>query len=451
MNRFRIPFIALRIALLLAALGPLQASADLFDDAVSALTNDNLEAASLDNLGQSLRGGLAAGYPQYTPGPTPLHGFEISTPCGSFSFGQGLLDNMAGMLDPSAIMQGIQQTAMNLIGAAISQLPMVGLCYAAPTMCDIAKYLQDMINEMIQFKALSCQEAETMLTGLGGRLRKNVETHCTGRKMKGGMTMEQAQIACATNAGDMRKAIVDHASGKPIGDSSSDGDSKLIEDTLTRADAPQEIKDFALALLGEVEIKGGAGGEIDIDVKAPEKRVHDQYQIERNALEAEMHDSVRILGTTGSLASNKRQDISLPMMAMPDAVLRGLYDIWQHDQAAYEDYLGKLAGNITMLKLSWRAKETRDLLEEGTIDNTKLSEAELDILKARLKRLDREMDRFISEKSLAERHVLPVMQEIVADRRERQIAAFEATLSADVDSSSPANRFGAQLPLGYGY
>ena len=62
--------------------------ADLFDDALDALSNNNLQAASLDHLGQALRGGLAAGYPQYTPGPTPLHGFAISTPCGSFSFGQ---------------------------------------------------------------------------------------------------------------------------------------------------------------------------------------------------------------------------------------------------------------------------------------------------------------------------------------------------------------------------
>ena len=54
------------------------------------------------NLGQAFRGGLAAGYPVYTPGASVLHGFDISTPCGSFSFGQGLVDNLAGMLDPSA-------------------------------------------------------------------------------------------------------------------------------------------------------------------------------------------------------------------------------------------------------------------------------------------------------------------------------------------------------------
>ena len=446
-SRARITFI---LALLLV-LTPVLAHADLFDDAVSALTNDNLDKASLDHLGQSLRGGLVAGYPQYTPGPTPLHGFEISTPCGSFSFGQGFIDNMAGMLDPTAIIAGIQQTAMNLLAAAISQLPMIGLCYAAPTMCDIVKYLQDMINEMLQFKALSCQQAETLLTGLGGKLRKNFATQCQGEKMKGGMTMEQAQIACATNAADMRQAIIDHGTGKPIGDSSSDGNSKLIEDTLTRANAPQEIKDFALALLGEIEIKAGAGGEIDIDVQAPEKRLHDEYEIEIIQTQNEIEECVNIVEAGNPLAYDKRRNVSLPGMAMPDAVLKGLADIRREDQAAYESYRGKLAGNLVMLRLSWKVHETHDLLEEGTIDNTKLSEAELELMEARLNRLMRESDRFISEKAMAERHLLPIMQEIVADRRERQIAATTAGLAASDDPAVAGNRFGTQNALGYGY
>ena len=439
------------VAALLVPWSPFIAQADLFDDAVNALTNDNLEAASLDNMGQALRGGLATGYPQYTPGPTALHGFEIATPCGSVTFGQGLVDNLAGMLDPTAIISGIQTTATSLIGAAISQLPMVGLCYAAPTMCDIVKYLQDMVNEMIQFNGLSCQQAETMLTGLGGRLRKNVETQCIGRNLRGGMTMDRAKQACSTSANDMRQAITDHASGRPIGHSASDGDSRLIADTLARADASTEIIDFARELLGEVEIKPDARGAIDMDVQAPEKRMHDEYEEERTTMVAELHDSANIVGSGSLLPASKRRLVSLPGMAMPDAVLAGLYDIGQSDPAAYNDYLSKLSGSLAMLKLSWKVNETRDLLEEGTIDNTQLAEAEIEIMQARLNRLMRERDRFISEKELAERHALPVLREIIADRRERQMADAEAMLAADVDTGAADNRFGVQLPIGYGY
>ena len=287
---------------LLFLLSPMLSWADLFDDAVDALSNDNIEAASLDHLGQALRGGLAAGYPQYTPGPSVLHGFDISTPCGSFSFGQGLVDNLAGMLDPAAVISGIQSTATNLIGAAISQLPMVGLCYAAPTMCDIVKYLQDLVNEIIQFKGLSCSQAETMLTGLGGKLRRQVETECVGKGLRSGLTIDRAQAACL---GSTASGITEHA---PAGH--TDGNSRLIEDTLIRADAEQEIKDFAADLLGEVEISGDADGGIDVDIQAPRKRLHDEYQIERQAMLNEINESVNIVGGGSPLPADKRKQAS---------------------------------------------------------------------------------------------------------------------------------------------
>ena len=435
-------WMAAALAFLIGA-SPLTAGADLFDDAVNALSNNNIEAASLDHMGQAFRGGLAAGYPQYTPGPTVLHGFDISTPCGSFSFGQGLIDNLAGMLDPSAVIAGIQTTATSLIGAAISQLPMVGLCYAAPTMCDIVKYLQDLVNEIIQFKGLSCSQAETLLTGIGGKLRRQVETECVGKGLRSGLTIDRAQAACL---GSTASGVTEHA---PPG--GTDGNSRLIEDTLTRADAEQEIKDFARELLGEVEITGDSDGGIDVDVQAPTKRLHDEYQIERQQMVNEINAAVNIVGGGNPLPSDRRKVVSLPGMAMPDAVLRGLYDIWDTDPAAYNDYLAKMGGTLAMLKLSWKVNETRDLLEEGKIGNTQLSDAEMEIMEARLNRLERERDRFIGEKELMERHALPIMREVLAHRRELQDRAAAAALIAKHDSSRAVNRFGLQTPMGYGY
>ena len=443
---------ALMIGMLLGLVAgnPLVAIADLFVDSVNALGADKLEAASLDNVGRALRGGLAAGYPQYTPAPTMFHDFNISTPCGSFTFGTGLIDNLAGMLDPNAVIQGIQSTATNLIGAAISQLPMVTLCYAAPTMCDIVKYLQDMVNQVLQFKGMSCQQAEQMLTGLGGRLSGARTSRCISAQQRAGLTLTAAETACQ---GGSALGITDHATGEDITSPTSDGNSKLVEDSLTRAGAPQEIKDFARELLGEVEIKAGSSSNepVDVDIQAPEKRMHDVYQIERNTLEAAMEDAMNIVGGGNPLVPAKRTAISLPGTAMPDGILRGLYEIRQSDPAAYQDYLDKMSGTFAMLKLSWKVNETRDLLEEGKIDNTQMSEAELEILEARLARLMRERDRFVSEKELMERHALPIMREILADYRERQAGAGEVMLSSGVGRLLPESLLGRQLGLGYGY
>jgi hypothetical protein len=117
----------------------------------------------------------------------------------------------------------------------------------------------------------------------------------------------------------------------------------------------------------------------------------------------------------------------------------------------YNDYLAKMSGAFAMLKLSWKVSETRDLLEEGKIGNTQLSDAEMEIMEARLNRLLRERDRFIGEKELMERHALPVMREVLTHRRRQQDRVAGGALAADSDTSVAANRFGLQLPLGYGY
>ena len=165
----------------------------------------------------------------------------------------------------------------------------------------------------------------------------------------------------------------------------------------------------------------------------------------------EISDSVNIVGSGNQLPPDKRRLVSLPGMGMPDAVLRGLWDIREVDPAAYDDYLAKLSGTLAMLRLSWKVNETRDLLEEGKIANTQLSDAEMEIMEARLNRLERERDRFIGEKELMERHALPIMREVLAHRREQQERATGGALVAGADTGVAANRFGVQLPLGYGY
>ena len=427
--------------------GPQAVRADLFEEALQAMGSDKLDAARLDHVGRALRGGLAAGYPQLSPGNPLIHDFNISTPCGSFSFGTGLINNLRGMLDPTALIRGLQNTATNLIGAAISQLPMVSLCYGAPTMCDIVKYLQELVNEILQFKGLSCQQAETLLVGIGGRLSGARTSRCVSAQQRAGRTLIQAEEACV---GGSAGGIIHPETGNQV---APGGSAPLIEGSLARVNASQDIKDFAREVLGEIELKAGASPEepLDVDITAPRKRLHDEYKTERDQLTAKIEDAVTIVGSGNALTPAKYRDVSIPGVALPNGVMDALYDIKQVDAAAYQDYLGKLAGVFTMLKVSWRVSETEDLLEEGMLDNTQLSEAEEDIIRARLNRLSRERDRLIREKELAERHALPILQAILQDRQNRQRAAAEVAFGARVDGTTVANQFGAQNSMGYGY
>ena len=427
--------------------GPQAVRADLFEEALQALEADKLNAARLDHVGRALRGGLVAGYPTLPPGNPILHDFNISTPCGSFSFGAGLINNLAGMLDPSALIAGLQSTATNLIGAAISQLPMVSLCYAAPTMCDMVKYLQELVNEILQFKGLSCAQAETLLVGVGGKLSGARTSRCVSAQQRAGKTLIEAEEACV---GGSAGGIIHPETGNPV---PPGGSAPLIEGSLARANASQDIKDFAKEVLGEIELKAGATPEepLDVDITAPRKRLHDEYKTQRDQLTAKIEDAVTIVGAGNALTPAKYRDVSIPGVALPNGVMDALFDIKQVDPMAYQDYLGKLAGVFTILKLSWRVSETEDLLEEGMLDNTQLSEAEADIIRARLKRLSRERDRLIREKELAERHALPILEAILQDQQNRQRVAGEVAFGAGVDGGTVANQFGAQNSMGYGY
>ena len=456
-------WMALVTAAVVILSGPGYSHADLFEDALQALSNDNLDAAAFDSLGRSLRGGLAAGYPQLPSGTPLLNDFSISTPCGAFSFGDGLIDNLTGLLDPGqleSLVGGLQQSVQSLIGAAISQLPMVTACYAAPTLCDIVKHVQDMVNQVFQFKGLSCQQAETLLTGIGGRLSGARTSRCISRQQRGGNTLAAAEQACRRRSAP---GILDARTGSEVPAGSS---TDLIRDTLKRgqdnlgsgnpdSDAGMlDMQTFGEEVLGRFELKRGASDDqpLDVDITPPTKRVHDVYRTERSQLGSRIDDAVAIAGNpSATLSAAKHREVSLPGLAMPYGVLRALYDIKEIDPMAYAGYRDKLAGNFTMLALSWRVGELRDLLEAGMLDNTELSEAETDIIEARLTRLERERDRFIGEKELLERHALPVMQAILQDYRERKQGAGRMMAGVEVDTATPANRFGAQHPLGYGY
>ena len=456
----------LRVFLVIAGLilwGSAPVQADLFEDALQALSTDNLDTAAFDSLGRALRGGLAAGYPHLPAGAPPLSDFSISTPCGAFSFGGGLIDNLTGLLDPGqaeSLVGGLQNSVQSLIGAAISSLPMVTACYAAPTLCDIVKHVQDMVNQVFQFKGLSCQQAETLLTGIGGRLSGARTSRCISQQQRAGSTLAAAEQACRTRSAP---GILDARTGSEV---SAGNSTDLIRDTLKRgqdnlgggnpdSDAGMlDMQTFAEEVLGRFELKRGASDDepLDVDITPPTKRVHDVYRTERSQLGSKIDDAVGTIGNpSATLSAAKHREVSLPGLAMPYGVLRALYDIKEIDPTAYAGYRDKLAGNFTMLALSWRVGELRDLLEAGMLDNTELSEAETDIIEARLARLERERDRFIGEKELLERHALPVMQAILQDHRERKQGAGRMMAGAGVDTATPANRFGAQHPLGYGY
>ena len=61
------------------------------------------------------------------------------------------------------------------------------------------------------------------------------------------------------------------------------------------------------------------------------------------------------------------------------------------------------------------------------------------------------MARVIAQKEMAERHVLPVMESMLADHRESQREAARRGMQAPPDLGATDNQWGRQNGLGYSY
>ena len=423
-----------RVVLVVLLLAPGLAGADLFEDAVSSLTNDNLDAARLDYLGRSLQGALSSAYPRIPQGTPFLHDWQINASCGGFGFGAGIMDSLAGMMDPQrlgqAFVQQTQSAATTLIGAALSQLPMVSACYVSPTICDVVKQIQNVVNRILHGKLLTCAQAENALAGVGMKVSGANLSRCLSAAQAGGMSLIEAEFSCAGGGGPPTMP-------------------RLIRGSLQLAQAPPDIEAFAYDLLGEIGLSAGAGA--DIDVEAPSRRLHDIYETERQRLSQRVRDAVAVAGSGSILTVAQHRGVSLPGMAMPYGVLRALHQLRETDPAAYENYQEKVAAAFTLLRLSWQVNELRDLLEEGVLDNPQLSEAEREMVLDRLVRLERERDRFFREQEQLDRHARPLLQQILADFEARGEMARGHAVGIGADRTAGPSRFGDQTPLGYGY
>ena len=137
--------------------------------------------AGLDHGGVLLRGGFEVGYPApLTRAAIPT--LDIGTLLSSLGIGDGLMRDLDKLLDPNAVVgsvvSGFQDAVSDLMGTAISNLPMVTACYAGPTLCDISKHQQDLAMMTQQGQVAVQEMTANMLGGLTSRLMSTRVQRC---------------------------------------------------------------------------------------------------------------------------------------------------------------------------------------------------------------------------------------------------------------------------------
>ena len=429
------------------------AAQDLFERALQVMTDQAMTDAGLDHGGVLLRGGLAIGYPAPVTKPA-IPGLDAGTLLSSLGIGDGLMRDLDKLLDPNAVVgsvvSGFQGAVNDLLTTAISNLPMVTACYAGPTLCDIAKHQQDLAMLTQQGSVAVREMTSNLLGGLTSRLMSTRVQRCIDDMRRPGTggavttTLAEAQAACA---GAAAGGIIDPADG------ARKASVNLIGGSLQRASAAANVKTFADDVIGEVTIAQGssAAEPLKTTVQRPRKGLHDVFEEEKDDLVTKLDAASATLAGGGTLTAAEMRELSMPGAPVSGGVIQALAGMRRHDPVAYGGYRDKLAGNLALVRLNWRVHELQAHLDESVLTNAELGEPERQVIRERQERLTREMQRVVEQKEMAERHVLPLMESMLADHRESQREAARRGLRAPADLGAAHNQWGRQNALGYSY
>ena len=426
---------------------------DLFERALQVMTDQAMNDAGLDHGGVLLRGGFAVGYPAPIT-KTAIPALDVGTLLSSLGIGDGLMRDLDKLLDPNAVagsvVSGFQSAVNDLLTTAISNLPMVTACYAGPTLCDIAKHQQDLAMMTQQGSVAVGEMTSNLLGGLTSRLMSSRVQRCIDDMRRPGTggavttTLAEAQAACA---GAAAGGIIDPADG------SRKASINLIGGSLARASAAAKVRTFADEVIGEVTIAQGSSSAepLKTTIRRPRKGLHDVFQEEKDDLVTNLDAAVSAVAAGGTLTAAEMRALSMPGAPMSGSVIQALADMRRHDPVAYGGYRDKLAGNLALVRLNWRVHELQEHLGESVLTNAELGEPERQVIRERQDRLTQEMRRVVEHKEMAERHVLPVMESMLADHRESQREAARRGMRAPADLGTAHNQWGRQNGLGYSY
>jgi hypothetical protein len=251
--------------------GPPSVSADLFGD---ARRQTPLTLSHTDAAGASLRGGLQM--QTYLPPQTVTllqTQAQIGGSCGAFDFATSLRQTF----------EEIPELFEAAGEALLAQMPMLILCYASPTLCDLSKHFQALVNATLQARYAQCQEIQTAMMAAGLRLRGGEAARCLEEQEQQGASLSIALERCVGTVSSIRSPTGVRA-----------GRVELVKETLEAAGVDRTVTDLARTLLGEVTLTAG-GRSLGAEAQRPAESLHRRYEDFRTSVADRLRDAVAAL------------------------------------------------------------------------------------------------------------------------------------------------------------
>jgi hypothetical protein len=218
--------------------------------------------------------------------------------------------------------------------------------------------------------------------------------------------------------------------------------------TTDAAGADRTVQDLARSLLGEVTLTAG-GRSLGAEAQRPAESLHRRYEDFRATVADRLRAAVAALAAGHLPPPGTLQELALPGQPVPRAALEALVAL-QADPVRYESFLAKLAAGLALTRLTWDVQELHSQLAGAAAVNQQLTEEERHVLQQRLAGLQQELTRVVQQKEVAKRHVLPVLEALLAEYAATQAEATRLGLRILAAPTPPPTPFQGQLPGGYG-
>ena len=421
---------SLRVWLLIIALlvagSQIARAQSLYD---TALEQTPVFTGRADATGVSVRGGF--GYRNFLdPATVNLLDAQASIggPCGSFDF-EGSIQQL---------IDTIPQLMETVVESIIGQIPMLVLCYASPSICDLAKHWQAYTNLLLQARFAQCNQIQTAMAAAGLKLRGGQAARCLEEQSQDPEnTLSDALNTCLAETSSLRN---------PFGENATTVE--LIRESLEAAGATPFMIELANNLIGEVTLSVG-GNILTAQATRPKDQLHRRYESALEDVTEALNEAVAALASGGEPSEAVYKRISVPGQAMPQGVLDALHLLLQ-SPVRYETLLHQLAAGIAMTRMTWEVHELQTLLSTAGRTNPHLTDEERTQIEAAIVATQQELTRLKDEKETAERHLLPAINAVLGEYA--AIQQTTATAGFDVPSgSAPPTPFGAQIAMGYRY
>jgi len=299
---------------------PMTTQADLFDTARRSIHS---QVGVNDYSGVTMQGGAAL-QSGVSPGALTIFRGQsnIGGPCGSFNFAASFKEAVEEI--PDLLEAVAQQLAANV--------PMLALCYASPTICDITKHVQGILNALMQARMAQCQAVQNAMAYGGLRLRGGQISQCLEDEVNSGATLNAALRKCNGDVNGIRS---------PLG--TNGGQVNLVQETLQAAGANQEMQTLAKSLVGDITLRAN-GSQLATDHQRPQASLLSQYESNRAAADAAIRAAIEELQANGTVSDQTMQGISVPGQVTPRAALDALLTHADRHDSLHETDLSAFVG-----------------------------------------------------------------------------------------------------------